>query len=284
MKMPPASRLLVYLLMVVVPAVVIYVVTQPARPLPYADAPYYSRAFVAEMAREPGGWRTDGQLAVPQDFGGRWFNVRGGRRLTLGQPAGPAATLWLIGGAAVYGGEVPDAYTLASQLQNLLNKNRRAVRVENIGTALATGMQETLRLKTLPVKRGDVVVFYDGADEALAGAARPTGEVVSGYGNQLREAARWTAAAGARFVQVLQPVVFEGPGVPAPTAAVLRAGYAQFKTALPQLAAMQKWEYYDLSGALADEHAAFADCCRVTEHGNAVVAQNLYQLLFAVEH
>src|SRR5262249_43700156 len=64
--------------------------------------------------------------------------------------------------------EVPDDRTLASHLQRLLNR-RPGPRycVENLGTPAMIARQQTDRLEQTPLEPGDVVVFYDGANDVF---------------------------------------------------------------------------------------------------------------------
>src|SRR6266480_3659899 len=56
-----------------------------SRPEPYRNSPYFSPEFIEESFRQPGNWIfTPTNLFIPQDFEGRYFNVRDGLRVTVG--------------------------------------------------------------------------------------------------------------------------------------------------------------------------------------------------------
>ena len=142
------------------------------QPAPYRGAWYYGPQFVDEMFREPNGWfiRPDTRIVVPGDFHGRYFNVENGRRRTTGLPAAPQHRVWLVGGSAVYCGEVPDGETIASHLQRLLNERRPGYwQVENAGSITVTTAQQLELLRTLAVRPEDVVIFFDGVNDIVQG-------------------------------------------------------------------------------------------------------------------
>lgn len=142
------------------------------QPEPYADAPYFSRDFVRESQRHPGGWSTPqgGRLVLPHDFSGTWFTTRDGLRHTVGQPERAVHTVYLFGGSTLFNAEVPDAHTVASQLQSLLNQRHPSMwRVENYGASSVNAAQQLERLRSIPLRAGDMVVFYDGVNDAVQG-------------------------------------------------------------------------------------------------------------------
>jgi hypothetical protein len=138
-----------------------------SQPPPYRDAPYFSPAFVQEAARAIGLRLADaGNRLIVDDFHGRWINVRDGRRVTVDQPDGVANRLYLVGASAVFNVEVPDAFTVASYLQRTVNQELPGrFRVENAGIPAATAGQQTELVKSLLLQSGDIVVFYDGAND-----------------------------------------------------------------------------------------------------------------------
>jgi hypothetical protein len=76
----------------------------------------------------------------------------------------------LVGSSTVYGAEVPDDYTIASYLQKRINEQGGGkFAVQNLGASGVTVTQQLERLKTLPFGERDVVVFYDGAADAVQG-------------------------------------------------------------------------------------------------------------------
>lgn len=143
-----------------------------AQPPPYQNATYFSRAFVEESFLQPGEWKraADTRMLIPNDYSGKYFNVRDGRRVTPGQPLNPKFTIRIFGGSTVYCGEVPDELTLPSQLQAIFNRNERlTVSVENYGMVAAAIGGQVDRLRATPLSKSDVVIFYDGVNEIFQG-------------------------------------------------------------------------------------------------------------------
>jgi hypothetical protein len=140
-----------------------------ARPAPYRDADYFGADFLDESMRcvrlsNPSGRR----YLVPGDFRGRYINVADGRRRTTDQPASSDQRVLLFGGSTVFNQEVPDDRTLASCLQRALNRRPGPrYRVENLGTPAMIARQQTERLEQTPLEPGDVVIFYDGANDVF---------------------------------------------------------------------------------------------------------------------
>ncbi len=143
------------------------------RPEPYADADYFSKAFIKESYHQPGKWKhpEHTNLIVPSDYSGKYFHVTDGKRVTCFQPEKHDNTVYLFGGSTVYNSEVPDDLTIASWLQKLFNEhfpNKYIVR--NYGATSVTTIQQLERLKTLTsFQPGDIVVFYDGVNDINQG-------------------------------------------------------------------------------------------------------------------
>jgi len=153
------------------------------QPPPYRDASYYSKKFVWESFKQPGGFDIPKgtRLVIPRDYESKWFNVVNGLRVTEGQPKKFRHTVYVFGGSTVYSGEVPDAFTLPSQLQLIFNQHYGdRYRVENYGMTTVTSSQELERLRTTEPSAGDIVVFYDGVNDVFQEIyyARPTETMV----------------------------------------------------------------------------------------------------------
>jgi len=126
------------------------------QPPPYRGAWYFCKAFVDETFRQPNGWfvRPGTRIVVPGDFRGKYINVAGGQRRTTDAPAGAGHRVFVIGGSAIYGAEVPDSETIPSHLQRLLNARQPGYwRVENYGyITVNTGQElELLRLSLIHI-------------------------------------------------------------------------------------------------------------------------------------
>lgn len=141
------------------------------RPEPYKDADFFSKEFLLESYFQPGGWDISKETGdiTPHDFSGKFFNVKNGRRITSFNPQKHKNTVFIFGGSTVYSMEVPDEYTIASQLQLLFNKYYpEKYIVQNFGIMSFTTSQQLRLLKTLTEFRtGDIVIFYDGVNEVF---------------------------------------------------------------------------------------------------------------------
>jgi hypothetical protein len=107
----------------------------------------------------------DRVLSDPE-FHSKWINSKDGHRVTINQPSNFTNTIWMFGGSALANVEVPDDLTIPSYLQGEF-KNQN-IRVENYGYAGAQIKHQFAKLKSLPTKPGDVVIFYDGINESIA--------------------------------------------------------------------------------------------------------------------
>jgi hypothetical protein len=135
------------------------------RPLAYRDAPYFSREFLDESRRATLDGKMDKNRRYMQleDLHGTFINVAGGFRVTTDVPPNPQRRLWLFGASNTFNAEVPDALTIASQLQRMLNRLGTARwEVRNMGLSAITIRQQLELLKDTMIDPGDIVVFYDG--------------------------------------------------------------------------------------------------------------------------
>ena len=96
-----------------------------------------------------------------RDCSGPYFNVRGGRRVPVGQLEHAARTVRFFGGCVTVGMYVEDRYTIESQLQGLLVQNGNAVRVENCGR-WENVCSELATIASTPMQPGDVAVIHLG--------------------------------------------------------------------------------------------------------------------------
>ena len=162
-----------------------------ARPAPYQNADYFSRAFIDESFAQPGGWKTDPAFGwMPNDYHGKHFNVAGGKRRTTDAPEPTKAKgrVLVFGGSTVYCSEVPDALTICSWLQRILNEQGKGdYAIENLGATTITIQQQVARLQLEPVRPGDVVVFYDGVNDVLQSIFynNPDGNIIDESRKQL---------------------------------------------------------------------------------------------------
>jgi hypothetical protein len=108
---------------------------------------------------------TDYGYMWPNDYNSPALNIRDGYRVTTDQPGRYTATVWLFGNSTLYDADT-DAVTIASYLQREVNAAGIAYRVVNVGVPGAVVFHEMNRLKDTPVQPGDIVMFYDGAQDA----------------------------------------------------------------------------------------------------------------------
>jgi lysophospholipase L1-like esterase len=127
-----------------------------------------------EPFREWGNSEVHGRyINIDEGVGGAWRRtVNNCRRRTDRR-----LTIWVFGGSTVAGMHVPDAATIPSYLSEVLNADDggACVDVMNLGVIGYVTNQETILLTAL-LKAGhrpDVVVFYDGANDAGTGAYSP---------------------------------------------------------------------------------------------------------------
>jgi len=110
----------------------------------------------------------DGELSrYAADFSCAGTTIQNGLRLTVDQPAAARRTLHVYGGSTVFGTGSSDAGTIPSQLQKLLNRDHADIRVDNHGFMTLVAAQQLAALKNSPVRPGDVVLFYDGGNDAF---------------------------------------------------------------------------------------------------------------------
>jgi lysophospholipase L1-like esterase len=160
---------------VVTMTVVLYVVVDAVFGLfveipPYASHPerltaaayqlesYFSEPFLRESFVQPGKWETKPgtRLLFPAEFHGKYFNADrlAPTGLVYRRTVNPAATsgkvgrILVLGGSSVYGSEVPDELTVASQFAAVLAaRGMRGHEVMNAGVSSANSAQELERLK-----------------------------------------------------------------------------------------------------------------------------------------
>ena len=139
------------------------------RPEPYINASYFSKDFIDEAFTQPGKWLLDDKHGgvKPDNSKGKWINVKKNRRVTVNAPKNYQHTIYLFGGSTVYNGEVPDNFTIASQLASL-GANDYFYKVVNMGATSIHSAQQFGRLKSeIKLRKGDLVIFYDGVNDVL---------------------------------------------------------------------------------------------------------------------
>lgn len=117
-----------------------------------------------------------------------------------------ALQVWVLGGSTTWGSGSPDAGTIPSQLAYLLNEEWGVdSRVRNIAGASYVSTQEVIALvRQLQLgNRPDVVIFYDGINDAGAAWSQPELPGAHEYLTRFRELGR-RSELGSPFVQLIR--------------------------------------------------------------------------------
>jgi len=148
----------------------------------YVKEPYFSESFLAESFTQPGGWLTpeNTRLVWPKQFHGKYFNIDQDTRtsatyrrtINTSAQSEDTITILLLGGSALYGSEVPDEYTIASQLSKILNqKHEQRYYIINAGVTSVNTSQELERLQ-YELQHGlrpHIVLSYNGVNDVYQG-------------------------------------------------------------------------------------------------------------------
>ena len=140
------------------------------RPPAYQASPYFSQAFVDEAFSHQN-WINppNTRIIYAGDYSGHWFNAQGGIRRTVGATQAGRRIL-LIGSSTIYNAEVPDEFTIASYLQQMVDaRSAGKFSILNLGASGVNVAQQLERLRTLTIGPSDIVVFYDGTADAMQG-------------------------------------------------------------------------------------------------------------------
>ena len=165
-----------------------------SRPAPYKNSEYFDW-FIREE------WTTDHPECtslITHDGKGynlqqkdttdcRGYTIINGWRFTTDVPSESNKKVYLLGGSTIQNHEVPNKYTIASFLQRNLNKKGLNIQVNNRGFTTVVTSQQNQFLKKIDLKKGDIVVYYDGANDQWQGVAnnRPNGTIIGTNKNLL---------------------------------------------------------------------------------------------------
>ena len=112
----------------------------------------------------------------------RGYTRINGKRITTDVPERVRNRIWIFGGSTVQNHEVPNRYTVASYLQRMVNEKLSVKRfgVENRGFSSVTVNQQNDLLRKENIKKGDIVVFFDGINNQFQGVANnsPHGNII----------------------------------------------------------------------------------------------------------
>jgi hypothetical protein len=111
-------------------------------------------------------------------YDGRLISIdeHGERRTPPGEVEDPELVVWMLGGSTTWGMGAPDDETIPSHLARLLTEREGLrVRVRNLGEIGFVTTQEIVRLLREMQRGGrpDLVVFFDGVNDAAAAALWP---------------------------------------------------------------------------------------------------------------
>ena len=141
-----------------------------SQPEPYMGAKYFSGNFIDEWEKAPGGYTQvlNTKIIIPNNFEGKYINVENNLRVTKFQPLLYKNTIHVFGGSTIFGIEVPDDNTIPSFLQKKLNDANIIYKVKNYGVSSIIAKEQYERLKNMvEITKGDIVIFYDGANDIL---------------------------------------------------------------------------------------------------------------------
>lgn len=98
------------------------------------------------------------------DYSSPALNTRNGIRITTDNPANPKRSVYFIGPSYFFGWGSPDSRTIESDLQRLLNVNvpDKAMVVYNYSFTGEQVSRDISNLRSLPLKKGDIVIFHSG--------------------------------------------------------------------------------------------------------------------------
>ena len=101
---------------------------------------------------------------VPPSAG---FSVKDNKRVTTNQPQNFKRKVHVFGGSTIFGYGISDYFTIPSILQKEFNKNNYKTKVINHGFNTLVVSQQLQRLLKIPIKKDDIVIFYDGANDVV---------------------------------------------------------------------------------------------------------------------
>ena len=138
------------------------------QPEPYRNSNYFSGEFLSESSRAERVGRFDSEVRLLGDFSGKYINIKDGFRVTTDTPVNSRKRVHVFGGSTVFSAEVPDAMTIPSYLQRLLNQRTGGLyEVINHGVPSMNSYQQWILLKRADLSPDDVVVFYDGVNDVI---------------------------------------------------------------------------------------------------------------------
>ncbi len=112
---------------------------------------------------------TDGSFVryKNQNWSCAGISVKDNKRVTTYQPVFFERKVHVFGGSTIFGTGSSDNFTIPSLLQKELNKKNYKTKVINHGFSSFVVTQQLQRLLKIPIKKNDIVIFYDGANDVV---------------------------------------------------------------------------------------------------------------------
>lgn len=138
-------------------------VTDTNRLPPSAMKDFFEELYTVEYANavawHPFKIERSDRLCRLKDISGKYHNVKGGERLTVGQPQEYDRTIYFFGSCIILGAYVEDKHTIESFLQVKCISTGNNCRVVNLGCwDSQAGIVQ--RILTTPIKENDIIVIY----------------------------------------------------------------------------------------------------------------------------
>ena len=158
-----------------------------SRPKPYKESPYFDWFIKEEWSDK----HPECKSKISHNGNGfdlkqkdtadcRGYTIQNGWRVTTNQPKNNKNDILIYGGSTVQNHEVPNNHTIASYLQKYLNDESLEYKVKNRGFTSVVTLQQLEFLRKDNLKKGDIVIFYDGGNNQWQGVAYsdPRGTII----------------------------------------------------------------------------------------------------------
>ncbi len=156
-----------------------------SRPLPYLNSKYFEW-YVKETMDLKSKCKSEiyhdgrGFNLNRKDVVCKGFEFKNNWRKTTNVPRNANNNIYIFGGSTVVNSAVPNEFTIASIIQKNINDLGIKYRVNNRGfTTVTTNQQNDFLYKT-NIKKGDIVIYYDGGNNQWQGVANnlPNGTII----------------------------------------------------------------------------------------------------------
>lgn len=201
----------------------------------------------------------------------------------------PEPTIYMFGNSTLWGAYVPDEDTIPSLLQQLVGSHYHVLNRAQNGYLIVSEVMELQKISLTPQ---DIVIFYDGRQDALPCAdtdniSSPI-QVVARFQKYSDIARAYTLKAGAKWYHFLQPTMYSLPPQNSTEQHIMDVlkQYPCFlptewyQAVYPQLEVLP---LIDLTHVLDDYrrtgHSAYYDSVHTTAGSNAIIAEAIYAQL-----